>query len=699
MSSTVPQRSADVCTQCRRQKQKCNRQNPCSNCLRRRIPHLCHPAPHGVRPVGAASAGPTEASLPVTPAGDANVASASLFGTGTVTGTMTATSTPTSSGVTPQRRLSETGGSPRARVGHIWNSRGAPSYHSESYFGPQAVAGMMQVDSPEEILPGAMIGVHLTSGAYRRSASNSHHGALSLHAHIWELLGHVPRPKAVVDGLVRRFFAELNGVLDGLHYESFMSHYEAFWQRQWGDDDLLTVDLRWLALLFMVLAFSELLSRRADAAPQTLLELEETSLQFFWASRKCLVIAPTFSGESADLVRAGILITRYLVFAGRKAEAWLTSSFAVRMAQAQGMHVDGENWKLPQEVSQTRRRLWAALYTLDRTLAMALGRPYVIHDPHCMKTGRENTETGAGSGSGSGPGTGSGPEAVSGEFYYLTLQQSLSCLLGQIQDECFGLAPRSSASYQTYEHVLQLDARLLAWADALPPVFRLTEPDTAWDDARPHLYWQRVYLHAQFLFARITLHRTYVVRDSATDRFRYSCDICISAACADLRLKLSVRRATMADRLKASLAAHHLFNSALVLGIITVREPLSTEAGPILADLQAYCDLLAADIWSNDFVLAEVKVIALCIASARKARREAAAALLDEPTSVLSAAASTATTGIHAGRQHSQSGTPRDSMYGNEHWLDTWLGPTGTFPEPVDFRLWEDLVDNLEHRA
>ena len=617
----------------------------------------------------------------MTPAGDASDAPVGLFGT--------ATSTPASSGVTPQRRLS-TDGSPRARVGHIWNSRGAPSYHSESYFGPQAVAGMMQVDSPEEVLPGPMVGVHLTSGAYRRSASHSHHGALSLHAHIWELLGHVPRPKAVVDGLVGRFFAELNGVLDGLHQESFMSHYEAFWQRQWGDDDLLTVDLRWLALLFMVLAFSELLSRRADAAPQTLLELEETSLQFFWASRKCLVIAPTFSGESADLVRAGILITRYLVFAGRKAEAWLTSSFAVRMAQAQGMHVDGENWKLPQEVSQTRRRLWAALYTLDRTLAMALGRPYVIHDQHYIKTSREDANAGQ------------APEALSGEFYYLSLQQMLSCLLGQIQDECFGLAPRSSASYQTYEHVLQLDARLLAWADALPPVFRLTEPDMAWDDARPHLYWQRVYLHAQFLFARITLHRTYVVRDSAMDRFRYSRDICIAAACADLRLKLGVRRATLADRLKASLAAHHLFNSALVLGIITVREPLSAEAGPILADLQAYCDLLSADTWSNDFVLAEVKVLALCIASARKARREAAAALLDEPAADLPVATethTTATTGTHAGRQHSQSGTARESMHGNEQWLDTWLGPTGAFPEPVDFRLWEDLVDNLEHRA
>jgi hypothetical protein len=58
-----------------------------------------------------------------------------------------------------------------------------------------------------------------------------------------------------------------------------------------------------------------------------------------WAARRAIVIAPSFYGESSDLVRAGLLVTRYLLHTRKLTESWLTISFAMRMAQAQGMHV------------------------------------------------------------------------------------------------------------------------------------------------------------------------------------------------------------------------------------------------------------------------------------------------------------------------------------------------------------------------
>lgn len=58
-----------------------------------------------------------------------------------------------------------------------------------------------------------------------------------------------------------------------------------------------------------------------------------------WAARRAIVIAPSFYGESTDIVRAGLLVTRYLLYTRRVSESWLTIGFASRMAQAQGMHV------------------------------------------------------------------------------------------------------------------------------------------------------------------------------------------------------------------------------------------------------------------------------------------------------------------------------------------------------------------------
>jgi len=54
------------------------------------------------------------------------------------------------------------------------------------------------------------------------------------------------------------------------------------------------------------------------------------------------------------------------------------------MAQAQGIHIDGERWRLPRKETGTRRRLWSHLYMLDKTIALAIGRPFAIVDQQCL---------------------------------------------------------------------------------------------------------------------------------------------------------------------------------------------------------------------------------------------------------------------------------------------------------------------------
>ena len=595
-------------------------------------------------------------------------------------------------------------------MGRIWNSRGAASYHGSSYFGHQSAASLMEmqlVDVPQ--LPVGMGGIHASNSSHHVDQL-FHRGGKEPYAHIWELIGCLPRRKGLVDHLVKKFLDELNPIYDSVHHNTFQVSYDMYWNRRWGDDDLTAVDLRWLALLFMVLAFAELLDCPMDASTEIQRRSEEASVQFFWASRKAIVLAPTISGESPDLVRAGILVSRYLLYFGRKTESWLTSSFAIRMAQAQGMHLDGESWGLPPKVLETRRRLWCTLASLDRSLSLATGRPYTVNGKHCMQMKIRNIWLDDKSDD-------DAIHTIEQEIgdptptIYCRYQQQMSVILGDIQDDCFGFIP-TTTSYATYEKVLDFDKTLIEWADGLPSYFKLLNPDTSMDFDHPFLPWQRVYLHSSYHFARITLHRTYVLLESLTDRFEYSRHACISSACADLRMKLNFRPSTMAERLKAGIGMHSLFNSALILGIIAVKEPAAAQTRAILEDLTAFCEKQRNDIWVNEFTLAEIKVVELCIASSKRLVRDGRDRLprnqegagttsdVNGVTSVVDPSADHSEFDQSARPLNSNLSTHPGSNAGrlgdHESWLDSWFGPMRNFPDPVDFQFWEHLVCSLE---
>ncbi|KAK7704208.1 hypothetical protein SLS57_010591 [Botryosphaeria dothidea] len=283
------------------------------------------------------------------------------------------------------------------------------------------------------------------------------------------------------------------------------------------------------------------------------------------------------------------------------------------MAQAQGMHIDGERWRLSRKDTETRRRLWSNLYLLDKTIALSLGRPFAIVDQQCLVEKASNVwlddmddETAA-----SAPVL---PVSEPTPSLSNRLCHELAIIIGAIQEKCFGLFTVS------YDTVLALDREILEWRNRLPPYFRLEDPDLSLDSRLPYLAWHRLHLHSMYHFARVTLHRPYLLRPSITNRFRTSHDACIASACADLSMRLQSLSQPLQDRLRWTLGPHYLFNSALVLGIIAVRDPFSHRSLAILEDLAAYCAMQRRDIWVNEFALAEVKIVELCIKKARELR-------------------------------------------------------------------------------
>ncbi|KAF4302512.1 putative nuclear protein [Botryosphaeria dothidea] len=514
---------------------------------------------------------------------------------------------------------------------------------------------------------------------------------------IWDLLGLLPRRKSTADRLTECFLEQLNWAIDAVHPTAFRAQYQAFWARKFGFDDLATIDLRWLALLFIVLAYGVLLDCPQPLNVDMQRELEETSLRFYWAARRAIVIAPTFYGESTDLVRAGVLVTRYLIYSRRVPESWLTTSFAMRMAQAQGMHIDGERWRLSRKDTETRRRLWSNLYLLDKTIALSLGRPFAIVDQQCLVEKANNVwlddmddDTAA-----SAPVL---PISEPTPSLSNRLCHGLAIIIGAIQEKCFGLFTVS------YDTVLALDREILEWRNKLPPYFRLEDPDLSLDSHLPYLAWHRLHLHSMYHFARVTLHRPYLLRPSITNRFRTSHDACIASACADLSMRLQSLSQPLQDRLRWTLGPHYLFNSALVLGIIAVRDPFSHRSLAILEDLAAYCAMQRRDIWVNEFALAEVKIVELCIKKARELRGGSEVGVpnvssvsrpnadVHTPSSLNDAHIPMADGPAGFGQASAMDcpGLGESASWQPLPWDDSF-----TFPEASDLQSWEQVIDSI----
>ncbi|KAJ5039959.1 hypothetical protein NUH16_009757 [Penicillium rubens] len=594
----------------------------------------------------------------------------------------------------PPERVRTAADTQGTELGQLYIARGAPSFFGNSYFGHQVAARMIQESAPD-LAPMSLLSSKDSLQSFRNDS-----GPFS---QVWDLLGLLPRNKVTVDRLIEKFLTEINWAIDTVHPETFRSQFAEFWGRKFGFDEIAGVDLRWLALLFIILAFSVLLDSPTISSPEKRKESEEASLRFYWAARRAIVISPSFHGESLDLVRAGLMVTRYLLYTRQVAESWLTISFAMRMAQAQGMHIDGEKWGLSRKATEIRRRLWSNLYLLDKTIALALGRPYAISDHMCLIKAPDNIWL-------DGLTDEESSTATAHALSYPTMStvtllgSGLGKIAGEIQDRCFGLYPAS------YDMVIEMDNKLVAWKEKLPSYFSVEDPDLSLDGSHTFLPWHRLYLHSAFHFARITLHRPYLLRESITNRFSLSHEACISSASSDLKIRLQSLNYGTSENMRWTLGTHNMFNSAFILGIIAVRRPIAPQTTAILNDLEEYCERLRKDVWLNEFGLAEVKVVELCIL-----RTTGLARATEQPGEQTSMSPPEVLPGFMAQERERNSmmstpmniesivadGSPSHPPGSSPDimWPAVWEDQNFAFPQAADLETWEQMISEIAYHT
>lgn len=88
-------------------------------------------------------------------------------------------------------------------------------------------------------------------------------------------------------------------------------------------------------------------------------------------------------GKDLDIVISLGLLSMYAAQVGSQAEAWIRVGQAIRHAQDLGLHRSPVSLGLPVNTHTRRRNVWWCIYTLERQLCTALGRPLSIDDQDC----------------------------------------------------------------------------------------------------------------------------------------------------------------------------------------------------------------------------------------------------------------------------------------------------------------------------
>ncbi|PCH34306.1 hypothetical protein WOLCODRAFT_95215 [Wolfiporia cocos MD-104 SS10] len=129
-----------------------------------------------------------------------------------------------------------------------------------------------------------------------------------------------------------------------------------------------------IALLFMVFALATLFDTNM---PPAAIEAHE----FYLLSRVCLRCAPPIHDTTLNAVQTMIYMAQYLEMSDCEPahtgshKAWLQINLAVKLGLSVGLHVNGSRWKLDEDASQKRGRVFWQLFQQDTWISFGFGRP------------------------------------------------------------------------------------------------------------------------------------------------------------------------------------------------------------------------------------------------------------------------------------------------------------------------------------
>ncbi|TFY83848.1 hypothetical protein EWM64_g177 [Hericium alpestre] len=183
----------------------------------------------------------------------------------------------------------------------------------------------------------------------------------------------------LADKLVDAYFSKLHFLIPIIDKPTFMRHYKYVMEHT-HDENLARTETAFIALVFAVFACAAQLvdDPRLKGERQ-----DDGGMGMVYYERALILNYISHASIQVAHVQCLILMSSFLCSVNCLPQAWLLIGQALRTAQDLGLHRSPRRLLIPSIEKETRRKIWWGVYTLDRMLALALGRPLGCEDVDC----------------------------------------------------------------------------------------------------------------------------------------------------------------------------------------------------------------------------------------------------------------------------------------------------------------------------
>ncbi|KAI1370171.1 fungal-specific transcription factor domain-containing protein [Hypoxylon crocopeplum] len=194
-----------------------------------------------------------------------------------------------------------------------------------------------------------------------------------------QILSMMP-PRKVVDRHVSQFFNTFDMGPFILHRSKFLAEYANFWENPWA------TPIMWVGLLFSVMAVSAFLQLQDPGAVGLSTAESQKMLTTYRASTIYCLVAGDYLRPSRYTVET--LTLHFTVDQNVNLDTsignWILVGVVVRIALRCGLHRDPSHWpEIRPLQAELRRRLWITLYQMDFFTSVQVGLPRIIKDSQC----------------------------------------------------------------------------------------------------------------------------------------------------------------------------------------------------------------------------------------------------------------------------------------------------------------------------
>ncbi|OQD69169.1 hypothetical protein PENPOL_c002G08550 [Penicillium polonicum] len=354
-----------------------------------------------------------------------------------------------------------------------------------------------------------------------------------------EIMSSLPS-KYTTDILIARYFNCYDPATHVLHGPTFQAQYNKHW------DDPAATELVWIAMLFAMMRLAMLsYHREGDEPPEFRGKSLDMAAGFRNSVAQCLTLAD-YTKPHPYLIEAFVFHLHGDFSQTREADIsiWVMTGVVARLAMRSGYHRDSKMFpNITPFQGEMRRRVWSFVRQADLLFSYQVGLPGMIRgtesdtelprnlydddfDEDCkeLPPPRQLNE----------------PTPIS----YLIAKARLAYVFGKVVDQS------SAVSTSPYEKVMEIDAELRQARDLIPDHLRIRPMEECQLDP-VNLIMSRFSVMAVYNKAQCVLHRPYVVRARENPRFTYSRRTCIDSAMELLQVQSLLHAETRNGRLRS----------------------------------------------------------------------------------------------------------------------------------------------------